>query len=467
MSVLADQLHTLETAMPLRIVGEVASISGLTIEVRDLPVPVGSMCRIRSFGGKTSLGEVIGLRREQTLLMPLSPLAGVARGDKVEIVASVPRLRCSEELLGRVINGLGQPIDDKGPLHQCRSLRVDAASVAPLLRRNIHQPIATSIRAIDALHTCGQGQRMGIFAGPGVGKSTLLSGIAKNNSADVSVIALIGERGREVKEFLSKSLGPDGMSRCVMVVSTGDEPPPLRVRAARIAATISEYFRDQGKNVLLLMDSLTRLCHAQRQIGLAAGEPPATKGYPPSVFALLPEILERAGNSQVGSITGFYTVLVEGDDFNEPISDAVKGISDGHLWLDRKFVTRGHFPAIDVLQSISRVRSDVATEQQVKSAKRVLQILSTYQGIEDLVKIGAYAPGASLENDLAVQTEKRINQFLQQTPKDAFTIEQAAQQLQELVAWIDLTERTLRAQLAKSMKRPPVAAVAAPVAAPA
>ena len=454
MSIFADQFETLQTVMPLRVVGEVAGISGLTIEVRDLPVAVGSMCRIHSFGGKSSLGEVIGLRRDQTLLMPLSPLAGVARGDKVENIASVPRLRCSEELLGRVINGLGQPIDGKGPLHLCRTLRIDAPSVAPLLRRNIHEPIATSIRAIDALHTCGQGQRMGIFAGPGVGKSTLLSSIARNHSADVSVIALIGERGREVQEFLTKSLGPDGLARCVWVVSTGDEPPPLRVRAAKVAATISEYFRDQGKNVLLLMDSLTRLCHAQRQIGLAAGEPPATKGFPPSVFALLPEILERAGNSPVGSITGFYTVLVEGDDFNEPIADAVKGITDGHIWLDRKLATRGHFPAIDVLQSISRVRPDVVPETQVKSAVRVLSLLATYQSIEDLVNIGAYAPGANLEYDLAVQSRARIIQFLQQAPNQSATLEQSAQQLQELAAWIDLTEKSLRTQAAKNLKRP-------------
>jgi FliI/YscN family ATPase len=453
MSILADQFERLQTVMPLRVVGEVAGISGLTIEVRDLPVAVGSMCRIHSFGGKSSLGEVIGLRRDQTLLMPLSPLAGVARGDKVENIASVPRLRCSEELLGRVINGLGHPIDGKGPLHLCHSSRIDAPSVAPLLRRNIHQPIATSIRAIDALHTCGQGQRMGIFAGPGVGKSTLLSSIARNHGADVSVIALIGERGREVQEFLTKSLGPDGLARCVLVVSTGDESPPLRVRAAKVAATISEYFRDQGKNVLLLMDSLTRLCHAQRQIGLAAGEPPATKGFPPSVFALLPEILERAGNSPVGSITGFYTVLVEGDDFNEPIADAVKGITDGHIWLDRKLATRGHFPAIDALQSISRVRPEVVPETQVKSAVRVQSLLATYQSIEDLVNIGAYAPGANLEYDLAVQSRARIIQFLQQAPNESVTLEQSAQQLQELAEWIELTEQALRAQAAKNFKR--------------
>ncbi len=319
-------------------------------------------------------------------------------------------------------------------------------------RQNIHQPISTSIRALDGLHTCGLGQRMGIFSGPGVGKSTLLSSIARNTSADVSVVALIGERGREVQEFLTKSLGPEALARCVLVVSTGDDPPLLRVRAAKVAATISEYFRDQGKDVLLLMDSLTRLCHAQRQIGLAAGEPPATKGYPPSVFALLPEILERAGKTAVGSITGFYTVLVEADDFNEPIPDAVKGITDGHIWLNRALATRGHFPAIDVLQSISRVREDVVEREQVRCAVRVMSLMSVYQGIEDLVNIGAYVPGANIEYDLAVQARPKILHFLQQAPMDPCTLEIARTQLFDLVKWIEQLERTLKAKAVKGAR---------------
>ncbi len=457
MSLLAAQLEATDAAMPFRVAGKVHGISGLTVEAVDLPIPIGSICRINSFGGRTATAEVIGFRNDRTLLMPLSAMAGVARGDSIEITASAPRIACSNDLLGRVLNAFGVPIDDKGRLPICNSRRIDTRSVAALTRRNIHEPIATSVRAIDGLHTCGLGQRMGIFSGPGVGKSTLISSIAKNTSADVSVVALIGERGREVQEFLSKSLGPEGMARCVLIVSTGDDPPPLCVRAARVATTIAEYFRDQGKNVLLLMDSLTRLCHAQRLIGLAAGEPPATKGYPPSVFALLPQILERAGKTDTGSITGFYTVLVEGDDFNEPIPDAVKGITDGHLWLNRSLANQGHFPAIDVLQSISRVRPDVCDAEQIRFTLRVLSLVHTYQTIEDLVNIGAYIPGANLEYDLAVQARPKILQYLRQSPGEPSTLEQSRRQLFELSTWIDQMEKALKvhaAQAAKTGKAP-------------
>ena len=454
MNYLTAQFEAVETSMPFRMVGQIHGISGLTLEAAELPLPVGSLCRILSFGGRESLAEVIGFRQDHTLLMPLSPLAGVARGDRIENIASAPRIPCSQDLLGRVLNGFGQPVDHGRAIAFSESRRIDEPSVAPLQRQNIHEPITTSLRAIDGLLTCGLGQRMGIFSGPGVGKSTLLSSIARNTSADVCVVALIGERGREVQEFLSKSLGPDGMARCVLVVSTGDDPPLLRVRAAKVAATISEYFRDKGKHVLLLMDSLTRLCQAQRQIGLAAGEPPVTKGLPPSVFSLLPEILERAGKTAVGSITGFYTVLVEGDDFNEPIPDAVKGITDGHIWLNRNLATRGHFPAIDVLQSISRVRGDVVDQEQVRAAIRVLSLLSVYQTIEDIVNIGAYVPGANSEYDLAVQSRPKILNFLQQAPSDACTLEQSRKQLLDLTAWIDQMDRVLKLQAAKGNRVP-------------
>jgi flagellum-specific ATP synthase len=302
---------------------------------------------------------------------------------------------------------------------------------------NIAEPLATGVRAIDGLLTCGKGQRMGIFSGPGVGKSTLLSFIGKHTSADISVIALIGERAREVQEFLQNCLGPEGLKRCVVIVSTSDEAPLLRVRAAKVAATIAEYFRDQGKNVLLLLDSLTRMCHAQRQIGLAGREPPATRGYPPSVFAMIPQLLERAGNSPTGSITGFYTVLVEGDDPNEPIADAVRGHTDGHLWLDRALANRGHYPAIDVLQSISRVRNDVTDKEQQRCARRVLSLCAVYNDIEDLVNIGAYVPGANREFDLAVQTRPAVLQFLQQDFSTPCSIEQSRQMLLKLTASIE------------------------------
>ena len=452
MSLLAAQIDAVENAMPFRVVGRVQAISGLTIEACDLALPLGSLCRIHSLGGKTSVAEVIGFQSDRTLLLPLSTMAGVARGDSIENIAAAPRIWCSEELLGRVINGLGEPIDGKGPLPLSESRRIDQPSVAALDRDNIRAPISTSVRCIDGLHTCGLGQRMGIFSGPGVGKSTLMSQIAKNTSADVSVVALIGERGREVQEFLENSLGPDGLQRCVVIVSTSDDAPMLRVRAAKVACTVSEFFRDRGKHVLLLMDSLTRMCQAQRQIGLAAKEPPATKGFPPSVFALLPQILERAGKTHVGSVTGFYTVLVEGDDFNEPIPDAVKGITDGHLWLSRSLANKGHFPAIDVLQSISRVRSDVADKDHVRAARRVLALTAVYQEIEDLVNIGAYVPGVNGEFDLAEQRRQKIISFLQQESASPTTLEQAKKNTMDLAAWIDQMEKALRAATASKGK---------------
>jgi FliI/YscN family ATPase len=443
MRYLQAQLDTVRSAMLMRITGKVQAISGLTIQASDLPLPLGSTCRITSHGGRRCVAEVIGLQPDGTLLMPLTPMSGISRGDAIENLASTPRVWCSPQLLGRVLNGMGEPIDGKGPLPTTGFRRIDGASVAPLSREPIRQPISTGIRAIDGLLSCGFGQRMGIFSGPGVGKSTLVSSIAKNTSADVSVIALIGERGREVQEFLNNSLGPTGLERCVVVVSTGDDAPLLRVRAAKLATTIAEYFRDRGKHVLLLMDSLTRMCHAQRQIGLAAKEPPATRGYPPSVFALLPEVLERAGRTPTGSITGFYTVLVEGDDFNEPIADAVKGITDGQLWLSRSLANRNHFPAIDVLQSISRVREEVMKDAHVARARRVLALLATYAEIEDLVNVGAYVPGMNKEFDVAVQSRPRILNYLRQDSGTAVPASASERQLLELSQWIELLEAKL------------------------
>jgi FliI/YscN family ATPase len=449
---LSAQIAAADEAMPYGVRGEVQSVGGLTIEATDLALPVGSLCRISSSDGKTTLAEVIGFQGDRTLLMALEATSGVCRADKVSNIAAAPSIPCCQQMLGRVLNGFGKPIDGKGPLPLADPRRLDAPAVQCLDRTHIDKPIATSIRCIDALHTCGLGQRMGIFSGPGVGKSMLLGQISKHTSADVSVVGLIGERGREVGEFISQSLGEAGLKRCVLVVSTGDQAPLLRVRAAKVACTVAEYFRDQGKNVLLLIDSLTRLAQAQRQIGLAAREPPATKGFPPSVFAILPQILERAGKTATGSVTGFYTVLVEGDDFNEPISDAVKGISDGHLWLSRPLANRGHFPAIDVLQSISRVRSSVADAEHVKQARRILSLIATYQDIEDLVNIGAYVAGTNVDFDLAVQARPRITQFLQQDFSAPTTMPQAAAQLKELSVWIDQIERGLRAQAAKKAK---------------
>jgi flagellum-specific ATP synthase len=447
---LASQQDAVETCLPYRVVGRVQAIGGLTIEASDLALPVGSLCRIVSFGGKESIAEVIGFAADRTLLMSLESSGGVARGDRVENLTAAPTINCTHRMLGRVLNGLGQPIDRKEALPLGKRRRIDARAVEPMLRINIDQAISTSVRCVDALHTCGLGQRMGIFSGPGVGKSTLLGQIAKHTSADVSVVALVGERGREVQEFLQKILGEEGMKRCVVIVSSGDEAPLLRVRSVKVACTVAEFFRDEGMNVLLLVDSITRMCHAQRQIGLAAREPPATKGYPPSVFALLPQVLERAGRSRTGSITGFYTVLVEGDDFNEPISDAVKGIVDGHLWLSRSLANRSHFPAVDVLQSISRVRGDVVPAEQLGHIKRVMNLIAVYQDIEDLVNIGAYVPGVNLEFDMAVQARARILQFLQQDSGAPMTMEESVKQLGELSAWLDQMEKALRAQAQKA-----------------
>ena len=453
MAYLSAQLDAAMGSMPFRVVGRVQGISGMTIEASDLTLPLGSLCRIDSFGGRHSEAEVIGFRQDKTLLMPLSGTAGVSRGDAIEGLSAAPRVWCSDQLLGRVLDGFGRPTDGKGPLRVSQSRRIDGRGVAPLERRNIRQPIATSVRAVDGLLTCGLGQRMGIFSGPGVGKSTLLSQIARHTSADVSVVALIGERGREVQEFIENSLGPEGLKRCVIIVSTSDDAPLLRVRAAKVACTVAEYFRDRGQHVLLMMDSLTRMAQAQRQIGLAAGEPPATKGFPPSVFALLPEILERAGNTATGSITGFYTVLVEGDDFNEPIPDAVKGITDGHLWLSRSLANRGHFPAIDVLQSISRVRGDVTEKPHQAAARRVLALTALYHDIEDLINIGAYVPGKNAEFDLAREARPRIVEYLRQESTSPLSLEAAKKQLTELVAWIDQVEKILKAPPAKPVVR--------------
>jgi len=442
--VLSPQFQAVDDAMPFGVAGTVQAISGLTIEATDLALPIGSLCKVVSMGQRESLAEVIGFAADRTLLMPLTSPAGVSRGDRIENVTAAPKIACGLELLGRVLDGFGRPTDGLGPVGANAYRRIDQKSPAPLDRRNIREPIATSVRGIDGLLTCGLGQRMGIFSGPGVGKSMLLSQIAKHTSADVSVIALIGERGREVREFIDHSLGPDGMKRCVVIVSTSDDPPLLRVRAAKVACTVAEFFRDQGRHVMLLMDSLTRMAQAQRQIGLAAREPPATRGFPPSVFALLPEILERAGKIENGSITGFYTVLVEGDDFNEPIPDAVKGITDGHLWLSRSLANRGHFPAIDILQSISRVRGDVCEPQQVQMARKVQSLLATYADIEDLVNIGAYVPGVNADYDLAVQTRQKVIAFLQQDARQPITLADAQKQLGELYTWIEQAEKVLK-----------------------
>ena len=447
MTLLQSQIEQVPAIQSAEIRGQVESVRGLTVRVSDFPAPIDSSVIIEGDAGAVP-GQVVGFGGGAALVMSLGRLEGISPGNTVRMTSGAQRIICSPMLLGRVIDALGRPIDGKGPVKMAGGGRrpVNVRAVDCMQRVPIHKPIGTGIRAVDALLTCGLGQRLGIFAGPGVGKSTIMAMIAKNTSADISIITLIGERGREVQDFLQHALGEEGLRRSIVVVSTADDPPILRVRAARAASTIAEYFRDEGLNVLLLMDSLTRMAHAQRQIGLSVGEPPATKGYTPSVFALLPEILERAGQTQRGSITGFYTVLVEGDDFNEPISDAVKGITDGHLWLERRLANRGHFPAIDILQSISRVRPEVTDPQQQQMANRIGQLLATYAELEDLVNIGAFTPGANLLNDLAVRVYAKIMEFLKQNTREPVTLDQARLQLTDLHTAIEREAKLLEQQ---------------------
>jgi flagellum-specific ATP synthase len=444
MTLLQSQIEQVPAIQSAEIRGQVESVRGLTVRVSDFPAPIDSGVIIEGDAGAVP-GQVVGFGGGAALVMSLGRLEGISPGNTVRMTTGAQRIVCSPMLLGRVIDALGRPIDGKGPVKMAGGGRrpVNVRAVDCMRRVPINKPIGTGICAVDALLTCGLGQRLGIFAGPGVGKSTIMAMIAKNTSADISIITLIGERGREVQDFLQHALGEEGLRRAIVVVSTADDPPILRVRAARAASTIAEYFRDEGLNVLLLMDSLTRMAHAQRQIGLSVGEPPATKGYTPSVFALLPEILERAGQTNVGSITGFYTVLVEGDDFNEPISDAVKGITDGHLWLERRLANRGHFPAIDILQSISRVRPDVTDPQQQQMANRVGQLLATYAELEDLVNIGAFTPGANLQNDLAVRVYPKIMEFLKQKTREPVSFDQAKLQLTDLHTAIEREAKLL------------------------
>jgi len=435
-----ERLAAMERVQPQGVEGRVAGLTGLTVEACGLAAPAGAQGEILTRGGRAVPAEIIGFREDVSVLMPLGEMGGIARGDRVRCLGLEASVPVGGELLGRVVNGRGEPIDGKGPL-LCQVRRgVESRRIEPLRRTRIDAPLGTGIRAIDALCTCGRGQRMGIFSGPGVGKSILLGMVSRYTSADVSVIGLVGERGREVREFLEKDLGPEGLSRSVVIASTSDEPAPVRVQAAFLAATVAEFFRDQGLDVLLLMDSITRVALAQRQIGLAMGEPPATKGFTPSMYALLPRLVERAGKTERGSITGFYTVLVEGDDLSEPVADTMRGLLDGHLWLARNLANRGHYPAIDILESISRVMPDVTSEEHQRRARQVVRLAAVYRDIEDLVNIGAYAPGTSAELDLAVQAQPTINEFLQQGIREKVSFEQAVQALKDLTESLRLLE---------------------------
>jgi FliI/YscN family ATPase len=376
--------------------------------------------------------QVVGFRDGKVLLMPLEETGGLQLGDRVIARPEAARVEVGQQLLGRVLDGFGKPMDGRPAIDPEAYYDLYATPPGPLEREHITQPLVTGVRAIDSLLPFGKGQRIGIFGGSGVGKSTLLGAMARQNSADVSVIALIGERNREVREFLEKELSAEGMKRSVVICATSDMPAPLRIRAAFVALAVAEYFRDCGKSVLLVMDSVTRLAMAQREIGLAAGEPPSQKGYTPSVFALLPKIFERAGNFKNGSITGFFTVMVEGDDFNEPICDAVRGILDGHLILSRHLGEMGHYPAIDILNSVSRLASKVATPEQREAARKIREALAAYQQSEDLINLGAYAAGSNTRLDSAIKLRPSLMQFLRQPPDVSAPVNDTLKQLYQL-----------------------------------
>ncbi|HLY09711.1 MAG TPA: FliI/YscN family ATPase [Planctomycetota bacterium] len=417
---------------PVRIRGRVRQAIGLVVQAEGLALPVGAVCDIRTAGGGAVPCEVVGFRDDVTLLMPLEELEGVRRGDEILCRSQRQRVPVGRGLLGRVIDSRGTPIDGGPPLVVESLQPLMSKAPHPLGRERIQEPLGTGVRAIDALLTCGKGQRMGLFAGSGVGKSTLLGMCARGTAADVTVIALVGERGREVREFIEKDLGPEGLKRSVVVVETSERPALLRVRAPFAATAVAEYFRDAGSDVLLLMDSITRMANAQREVGLSAGEPPATKGYPPSVFAQMPRLLERAGRSGRGSITGFYTVLVEGDDVNEPIADTARSILDGHVWLSRDLAVRGQYPAIDVLQSVSRLMTEVATPEQAEAAQRIRALLAIHEDAEDLINVGAYVKGSNPEIDLAVQARPALVRFLKQGMAEGSTLEASRRTLLEV-----------------------------------
>ena len=415
---LEDLKRRLKETDITRVNGRVEQVVGLVIESSGPAASVGEACWITAAGGTGDpvLAEVVGFRQHRVLLMPLGEMRGLGPGSEVVRTGQPFKVAVGEALLGRVIDGMGKPLDGKGALGPTReSYPIHREPPPAMERRRIALPVPTGVRAIDSLLTLGEGQRLGIFAGSGVGKSTLLGMIARNTEADINVIALVGERGREVRDFLERDLGEKGLKRSVVVVATSDQPSLIRIQAALVATAVAEYFRDQGKRVMLMMDSITRFAMAQREVGLAIGEPPTTKGYTPSVFALLPKLLERAGTTaHQGSITGLYTILVEADDMNEPVADACRAILDGHVVLSRELASQNHYPAIDVLESVSRVMRDIVGPDQLEAAARIRSLLATYKSAEDLISIGAYVKGSNPKVDEALRRLDAVQGFLRQ-----------------------------------------------------
>ncbi|MFN3533790.1 MAG: flagellar protein export ATPase FliI [Desulfatiglandales bacterium] len=429
-------LKAVDNMNTIRMCGTVTKVVGFVTEALGPAVSIGSLCEICSREGKKRVkAEVMGFKNNRVLLVPLGEPRGIGPGSRVVALNQSATIKVGKSLLGRIIDGLGRPLDGKGPIISEEEYPIYSEPLNPMYRKLIEEPLDVGVRAINGLFTIGKGQRMGIFAGSGVGKSVLLGMMARHTKSDVNVIALIGERGREVNEFLEKDLGPEGLARSVVVVATSDNLPLIRMRGAFIAHAIAEYFRDKGMHVLLMMDSITRFAMAQREVGLATGEPPTTKGYTPSVFTLLPKLLERAGTGiNGGTITGLYTVLVEGDDMNDPIADSVRSILDGHIVLSRELALQGHYPAIDVLSSISRVMDDIVSKEHKELARKVKSVVSTYKKAEDLINIGAYVPGSNSKIDYALQMIDKINMFLRQDSGEKYSFDESIRDLQLLFA---------------------------------
>ncbi|MEX2176804.1 MAG: FliI/YscN family ATPase [Pirellulaceae bacterium] len=422
----------LDAILPAGLTGSIVRTEGMTAAVAGFAAPVGALVEIQRQTGGPIEAEVIGFRGQTTLVYPLGEMTGVRHGNRVRLMRTSRTIRVGPELLGRVIDARGTIIDDRPAPFLAERVPLSRTPPPACERPRIDATLSTGVRAIDGLLTCGLGQRIGIFSGSGVGKSVTLGMMARYTSADVSVIGLIGERGREVNDFLQRDLGPAGRARSVVVVATSDQPALVRVQAAMTATSVAEYFRDQGKNVLLIMDSVTRFAMSQREIGLAAGEPPTTRGYPPSVFAMLPKLVERAGRSSRGSITAFYSVLVEGDDTNEPVSDAVRGLLDGHVVLSRRLASQGHYPAIDLLESLSRLFTDLVSTEQRAAAQIIRELLAAHRDHEDLISIGAYRSGANPTVDAAIAMRDEINNFLRQAIEEGSSVESARAQLVQL-----------------------------------
>ena len=424
----------IETNSFVKKIGKISRIVGLMIESDGPGVAIGSICTIKSRIRPHILAQVVGFRNNQTLLMPLGDIDGIEPGCEIEVTEEQPSFGVSSEMIGRVLDGNGKPIDGKGPIPLGTEYPLMGTPLNPLSRQRSSNSLDVGVKSINGLLTCAKGQRIGIMAGTGVGKSVLLGMIARNTEAEVNVIALIGERGREVKEFIDENLGPEGLKRSIVIAAASDQPPLVRLRGAFIATTIAEYFRDQGKDVLLMMDSITRFALAQREIGLSVGEPPTTKGYPPSTFSMLPKILERAGTSEGnGTITGLYTVLVEGDDISEPVSDAVRAVLDGHIVLDRELAAHNHYPAIDVLASVSRLMIDVIPKEHYDLSMKLKDFLATYNEAKDLINIGAYAKGSNPKWDIAIEKIDRINEFLKQGIMETVSMGESLSMLKEIV----------------------------------